>query len=105
MTTTTHPSVPVPAGTTADDWQRGDPMPYRFVFGANRGITDHTVCISTASVQWADDSIDDGQIEAPSASFLNGDTEVISGLNSDQLRELAALILEAADELDRWVAR
>jgi len=50
-------------------------------------------------------ALGDGQIEAPSAAILDGNTEVISGLNSDQLRELSSAALEAAAELDGWAAR
>jgi hypothetical protein len=76
-------------------------LPYRVV-GADRGVTDHRVCVSTAAIQWADGSIDDGRMMARCPELLDGITEAISGLNSDQARELAAALLEAADELDGW---
>ena len=72
-------------------------MPYRVIFGANRGVTDHRACVSAGAVQFADGRIDDGQIATPSISVSHADF-----LASDQARELAALLLEAADEMDGW---
>lgn len=102
----TTPTIDPPVGATACDiWQEHDPLPYRVVFGAFRMVTDHAAVVSSSAVQWADGSIDDGGIEAPAIALLNDGTEAILGLDSDQARELAAALLEAADELDRWVTR
>ena len=91
--------VPLPAGAImVGDWQaRGPEMPYRVIFGANRGVTDHRAQVSAGAIQFADGRIDDGQIATPSISVSHADP-----LTSDQARELAALLLEAADELDEW---
>ena len=104
-TTTTHryPNVPLPTGVAAvDDWQPNDPLPYRVVLGAGRGVTDHNVVVQTAAIQFADGRIDDGAIVAPSVTIshacYNG-----RGLSITQARELGARLLEAADELDGWI--
>ena len=96
-------NVPLPTGVAAvDDWQPNNPLPYRVVLGAGRGVTDHNVVVQTAAIQFADGRIDHGGIVAPSVTIshtcYNG-----RGLSSTQARELAARLLEAADELDGWI--
>ena len=72
------------------------------MLGAGRGVTDHSVVVQTAAIQFADGRIDDGGIVAPSVTIshacYNG-----RGLSSTQARKLAARLLEAADELDGWI--
>jgi hypothetical protein len=101
-TATTRPEVPLPVGfDEADEWQAsGLSLPYRVIWGGNRTVTDHEVVVSNAAVQWADGSIDDGRVGAPSAALLNGRSDTGVRLNSDQSRALAAALLAAADELD-----
>ena len=49
-TTTPQPDVPLPDGAaTLDDWTPDHPQPYRIVFGANRGITDHAAKVGTSA--------------------------------------------------------
>lgn len=99
MTTTTpvhHPDVPVPAGAAPDTWQDDVPQPYRILFGVlrNTGGAEHTAVQATA-VQYADGRIDDGSVhEAPHVDL--GD----DALSSSQARELAAALIETADEVD-----
>lgn len=105
MTTTITEPVPLPVGArTFDTWQDDDPQPYRIIVGADRRVTDHTVRVSPSAVQRADGSVDGhGDIEAPQVYvFELGES---APLNSDQARELAAALLEAADEIERWSAR
>src|SRR5271166_6435154 len=93
-TTTTHcsPSVPLPTGVAAaGSWQPKDPLPYRVVLGEDRGVTDHNMVVHTVAIQFAD-----GRIKA--ATVYSG-----RGLSSTQARELAAALLEAADQLDGWI--
>jgi hypothetical protein len=95
--------VPLPACVTAVfDWRPNDPLPYRVVLGASRGVTDHNVVVHTSAIQFADGRIDDGGIVAPSVRIshacFNG-----RGLSSTQARELAARLLEAADQIDGWI--
>jgi hypothetical protein len=103
MTARCYLNVALPTGVAAvDDWQPNDPLSYRVVLGAGRGVTDHKVRVQTAAIQFADGRIDDGRIAAPSVTIsrasFNG-----RGLSSTQARELAARLLEAADELDGWI--
>jgi hypothetical protein len=106
MTTTTnpHPNVPVPAGAVfADDWEGDEPQ--RVVTGPNRGITDHPAFVRTVASQRADGTVNVRPapgIEAPGITVFNGAFEIVDGLNSGRARELAAVLLEAADELDGW---
>ena len=104
-TTTTHryPNVPLPTGVAAVfDWRPNDPLPYRVVLGAGRGVSDHNVVVHTSAIQFADGRIDDSGIAAPSVTVshacYNG-----RGLSRTQARELAARLLEAAEELDGWI--
>jgi hypothetical protein len=104
-TKTTHSylSVALPAGVSAVfDWRPNDPLPYRVVLGARRGVTDHNVVVHTSAIQFADGQIDNGGIVAPSITIshacYNG-----WGLSSTQARELAARLIEAADEVDGWI--
>jgi hypothetical protein len=104
MTTSTIPPVPLPTGaTTVDDWQHDDPQPYRVILGADRKVTDHKLTVSPSAVQWGDGSVDDGRIEVPHVYVY--DVDEGNPLNSDQARELAAALLEAAAEVDGWSAK
>ena len=95
--------VPLPAGVAAVfDWRPNDPLSYRVVLGAVRGVTDHNVVVHTSAIQFADGRIDYGGILEPSVTIshacFNG-----RGLSRSQARELAARLLEAAAELDGWI--
>jgi hypothetical protein len=110
MTTTTaqinpYPDIAPPAGARPiEDWQAIEPQPYRVVIGDDRTVTDHKLRVSPTAIQLADGSIDDGTtIEAPSVYVVDLDEGNL--LNSDQARELASVLLEAADEIDGWAAR
>jgi len=95
--------VPPPPGTDlACPWE-GDPA-YRTVFGVDRTVTDSTARVYIAAIQRADGSIDGGDIEAPGLYVCDGERDGLH-LNSDQARELAAALLQAAAELDGWVQR
>ncbi|MCV7101549.1 hypothetical protein [Mycobacterium palustre] len=105
--------VSAPAGASPDRlWEEHDPQPYRLLFGAHRMVTappprgsrdSGSAVITTDAVQFADGSIDDGRdLVAPSITVLNDCTDTGIRLSSDQARELAALLLEAADEIDGW---
>jgi len=103
MTTATNPQPDVapPAGTTADIWE-GTP-PERIVYSANRGIPDYDVTVWTSANQFADGTLDDGSRSEPPSVHLN--VWASTGMNSDQARILAAVLIEAADEIDGWAAR
>lgn len=95
--------VALPPGTEfACPWE-GDPA-YRTVFGVDRGVTDSTARVYIAAIQLADGSLDDGSIEAPGLYVCDGERDGLH-LNSDQARELASVLLQAAAELDGWATR
>jgi len=103
-TTNPHPDVPLPAGAVFGDvWEgRG---PERVVTGPTRGITDAEtiICIIwTSAIQRADGRIAPDHPEPPLV-HIDGCADI--GLNSDRARELASVLLEAADEVDRWAQR
>ena len=102
--TSPTPNVALPAGAhTLDTWQDCDPQPYRVIVSADRKVTDHVLAVSPSAIQWADGTIDDGALEPPHIFVFNlgeGDP-----LNSDQARELASVLLEAAAQLDGWSAK
>jgi hypothetical protein len=102
-TTHSYRSVALPTGVAAFfDWRPHEPLPYRVVLGANRGVADHNVVVHTSAIQFADGRIDDGGIVAPSVTISHA-CYTGRGLSSTQARELAARLLEAADELDGWI--
>src|ERR1700682_2614559 len=103
MTTTTIPDVPVPPGARPDTWQDDSPLPYRALLGEVRGIdgvdTD-LVCVQVTAVQFSDGRVDDGSVHEPPHVYLRDDA-----LSAAQAHALAALLIEAADEVDGWVKR
>lgn len=104
MTTTAlSPAISPPPGTDfACPWE-GDP-PHRTVFGVDRTITDSDARVYAAAIQLADGTVDDGTIEPPCLYVCDGERDGIH-LNSDQARELAAALLQTANEIDGWVNR
>jgi hypothetical protein len=101
--TTTIPDVPAPAGARPDTWQEDVPQPYRILLGDVRGIDgrdiDH-VSVQPTAVQFSDGRVDDGSVHEPPHVYLCDD-----GLTAMQARDLAALLIAAADEVDRWAAK
>jgi hypothetical protein len=101
----TPSDVTLPSGVArVNDWEPdGDQAHYRFIVGATRTLTDHPIRVSVHAFQWSDGTLDDGDIlSAPGIAIHDADAG--RPLNSDQARELAEALLEAADEFDRWVA-
>jgi hypothetical protein len=94
MTTTPTPDVPLPAGLDLiSDWENGQ----RSMFGSDRNVTDHKLRVYPWAVQNTSGLIDGCQVE------LVDDEDPVASLNSDQARELAAALLEAAAEGDGWM--
>jgi hypothetical protein len=97
MTTTTtnpFPDIPLPAGAEfGDTW---DPDGYRAVFGIDRTVTDHEVRLYSVCSQSTS-----GAVELACVVVALGEREGFV-LNGDQARELAAVLLKAAAELDGW---
>jgi len=100
--TTTNPyrHVPLPVGAVFGDVWEGDD-PERVIMGPNRGVTDSDAIVWTTTIQRADGGI---SLE-PEPPHIHIQTIWEDGLNSDQARELAAVLLEAAAEMDGWAAR
>jgi hypothetical protein len=125
MTTTTahinpYPDIAPPAGAEveADIWEDAQPQRYRVIYGVSRAIAGRNGRITVAEnvlvwshcIQFQDESIDDGSaMEPPGISIDDGNgehrTQTVITLNGSQARELAAALLEAADQVDGWVAR
>ena len=103
MTTTTIPDVPIPASARPDAWQDDAPQPYRVLLGEVRGIDGvdiDRVSVQPTAVQFSDGRVDDGSVHEPPHVYLGDD-----GLSCAQARALAAALIEAADEVDRWAMR
>jgi hypothetical protein len=95
-TTTPQPNVPLPAGAVFGDvWEGTDPE--RVIQWPHRGVTDSDAIIRMTAIQRADGSI--SPAPEPPMVHISGADE----LNSDQARELAAALLEAAAEMDAWL--
>jgi hypothetical protein len=97
--TTIIPDVPVPPGVEPDAWQNDVPQPYRVLFGVLRNTdgVEYTTVQATA-YQYTDGRIEDGSVREAPHVYLGDDA-----LSSSQARELAAALIEAADEADGWV--
>lgn len=103
MTTTApHDITPPPGAAVVDDWEPGPP-PYRIILGIERNIDDYTggrgVQTWTSVAQFADGTIDRvGEIDLPMVHVdVSGD-----GLTAGQARQLARVLIAAADELGEW---
>ncbi|SOX53697.1 hypothetical protein MAAFP003_2371 [Mycobacterium ahvazicum] len=94
--------VALPSGATwADVWQEDDPQPHRVIFGASSTISDGKTCVLTDAIQFADGKIDSaGNPPSIAISYANTDTGI--RLDSARAREFAAVLSEAADQIDRW---
>jgi hypothetical protein len=100
--TSPYPHVLLPAGAEHDGtWEDDDPQPYRVVYGVPRGVVGHKLALQTFALQWADGSINTTD-DPPRVSLL--DIHEDNGLTSAQARDLAASLIEAADEVDGWAA-
>ena len=96
------PDVPTPAGAEHDGtWAEDDLQPYRVIYGVSRGVVGHQLALQTSALQYADGNINTTD-DPPRVSL---DIHYDSGLTSDQARDLAASLIEAATEVDGWVAR
>ena len=97
MTTT---DVTPPPGSTPDIWEYNTAHPYRVVYGRPRGIDLENLPVGTTAIQFSDGTVDDGSVHEPPHVYLDD-----RSLTSAQARGLAALLLEAADEVDRGANR
>lgn len=90
------PNVPIPAGTTvgSDFEEYGDDC--RSISGANRVVADSSVSVWTAAEQQRDGTVHLGRVG------IDDDRTQLLTLSADEARALAAVLIEAADELDGW---
>lgn len=95
-------TVHLPVGARADKWEPGrrldrdETRAWRLVHGTERLVIDHDACVRLRAVQFSDGSLDDVEV-----TVEHGD----DSFNSDQAREFAAALLEAAAETDKWAGR
>lgn len=73
---------------------------YRDIYGRDRTVTDHTLRVYTLASQHIDGTLSDTSIV-----IADGEHAGPHPLNSDQARELAAVLLEAAAQADQWATR
>jgi hypothetical protein len=107
-TTSPYPDVPLPAGAIADDnandWASWD-NECRVFRGADRfvlnGAAEVIAEVRTCGLQYPDGSIDNSE-EPPSIDI---NMYIGDDLTSAQARKLALVLLEAADQVDGWVAK
>jgi malonyl CoA-acyl carrier protein transacylase len=101
----TPSDVTLPAGVArVNDWEPdGDQAHCRFIVGVTPTLTDHPIGVSVHAFQWSDGTLDDGEILSPPGIAIHN-VDAVGPLDSEQARELAAALLEAAAEFDSWVA-
>jgi hypothetical protein len=68
----------------------------------NRGVQGQGLTVWTSATQFANGALDVDR-DPPTVNVDGLSWEY--GLSSGQARELAAVLVESADELDRWVTR
>ncbi|WP_157118283.1 hypothetical protein [Mycobacterium sherrisii] len=90
--------VPAPDGARVGNWEDGE-APFRFISAPEREIAGTTVRVLAGAYQFADGSLDlGGKIGVPTVA-IDGDADRLS---VQQARELAAALIEAADEVEGW---
>ncbi|WP_373199859.1 hypothetical protein [Mycobacterium marinum] len=98
-TTKPHPNLPAPAGAEyVGPW---DCDGYRDISGPDRTVTDHKVRINTLCLQASDGTVSELWVRCYERDVEP--EELV--LDSDQARELAAALLEAAAEIDGWAGQ
>lgn len=99
MTTTTIPNMPLPPGADgACGWDQWD-NEFRVFHTADQEVGGHVVYAS--GVQCIDGTVSTD--DAPMVWVQGGSDE--RGLTGAQARDLAAVLIQAADIIDRWVNR
>lgn len=92
---------PPPGWDAPDEWEPGrrlskdEPRAWRLIYSADRKVTDHDALASIRAIQYSDGSLDEIEL-----LVVGADSD--DPLNSDQARQLASALLEAAAEMDRW---
>jgi hypothetical protein len=94
-------TIPVPPGAEArHDWESDDPprLPWRIVYGRTRKLKDGRGEVETSALQYADGTIN----TADDPPRISVNTYTDDGLTIAEARELAAMLMDAADEVDGW---
>lgn len=101
-TTNLYPDVPLPAGVQwADNWQDvQSTTPWRVIKSAERRVSGCDVTVYATAVQWADGTLEHSGLDAPHVT-VDG-LDYYDGLTSAQARQLAAAVLNAAEQADEW---
>jgi hypothetical protein len=87
-----QPEIPLPAGVDeVGQWQPGA-VPHRVLFGATRRV-DHVTVDSSAHQR------SDGRIDT---ALVHLDAHLDERLSGAQARQVAAALLNAADDIDEW---
>jgi hypothetical protein len=98
----TVPQVEVPAGVKrVSEWETDEPTPRRYVSTANYRVVGHSAVIWWDATQFADGSID---VDRDPPTVRVDGLAWEHGLSSEQARVLAAVLIEGADEIDRWAS-
>jgi hypothetical protein len=100
MTANLSPDAPLPPGasgsSTWEDWDNK----FRVIHTEARCANAHDCMVYGSALQFPDGHVDDGTLADPPGICVDFDAN--SPLTTDQARELAALIVSTADELDGW---
>lgn len=100
-TTTPLPDLPLPpdAIADADGWEAWDNQ-FRVIFTPDQTIPDTDIRVYGRAQQFPDGHVDDGTLDPEHPPQVVIDE---CWLSIDQARAVAAMILAAADMLERWV--
>lgn len=98
-TPTPRPNVPLPAGAlSADIWEYGE----RVVLGPPHSVPMRSdVVVRASAIQRADGTV--APRPEPPAVRVDLDSDV--EFTAEQARQLAAALLDAADQADEWAGR
>jgi hypothetical protein len=88
--------MPVPAGSSADDWAvNNEVRPFRLIWGPQHAIDGDAVVVRVSAAQYADGAIDETDGDGPA---IHIDVCRDWGISTKHAREVAA-----ADEAERLV--
>lgn len=100
MTTIDVIPPPLPSGATGSTgWEIDEGDPSRVICGDARGADGHDLTVQLSAIQYQDGRLD--TVREPPSVYIDGFGDC--GLSIVQTRAFAALLTEAADELDRWL--
>jgi hypothetical protein len=106
MTTTTSPDVRLHPGASAppDSWADWN-NEFRVIHTDGRRVSGCGCMVYGSALQFPDGHVDDGTLDPNDPPGICIDFDSSTNLTTDQARELAALIVSTADELDGWTRR